>query len=300
MVARYHIVLVAMAACLAFGWLFTGQYLFGIALLAGADWFVINLLNRITDLAEDERNGIPGTEQVRRQRSLLVALSLAILIGTFAVTFARVPDLLMARVAVQAIGLGYNYRIVPSPAALRRSAPGEPPPTGLRLSRFKEMYFFKNFGSAVLFVLTCFAYPLLAVPERTASIGTIVTLALFFVPYELTFEILYDFRDLDGDRAEGVPTYPVVHGEVTSRRIIDGLLVGASLVLLVGFVARTVGVRELLMLVAPATQLAFYRPRVKRGVTTPDCVWLTHLGTAELAEPPGGPHEEQPANILRP
>ena len=43
------------------------------------------------------------------------------------------------RAAVQLIGLAYNYRIVPTPAGL---------------SRLKELYFFKNFGSSVLFVLT--------------------------------------------------------------------------------------------------------------------------------------------------
>ena len=52
--------------------------------------------------------------------------------------------------------------------------------------------------------------------------------------------------------------------------------------LVVGFALRLVGVRELLMLGAPATQLFFYRPRWRRGLTTPDCVWLTHLGSAQL------------------
>lgn len=37
----------------------------------------------------------------------------------------------------------------------------------------------------------------------------LLALVLFFVPFELTYEILYDMRDLDGDRRAGVPTYPV-------------------------------------------------------------------------------------------
>ena len=36
------------------------------------------------------------------------------------------------------------------------------------------------------------------------------------------------------------------------------------------------------MLAAPALQLAFYRPRFRRGLTPRDCILLTHLGTAEL------------------
>lgn len=283
-IVRYHIVLVAMTACVTFGWILTGKYLFAVALLCGADWFVINLLNRITDLAEDEKNAIPGTDRVKRGRSVLFGLCLVVLVTTLAITFVWFPGLLLYRVAVQAIGVAYNYRVIPTPAALRYPRPGEAPPTGIRWSRFKEMYFFKNFGSAVLFVFTCFVYPLVAVPDaRASSFATAATLMLFFLPFELTFEILYDLRDAEGDLAEGIPTYPVVHGTKVSRKIIDALLAVSALALVVGFCARAIGVRELLMLAAPIGQLFFYRPRVKRGLTTPDCIWLTHLGTAELA-----------------
>ena len=205
MIVRYHIVLVAMTACVTFGWIFTGRYLWVVALLCGADWFVINLLNRITDLAEDEKNAIPGTARVRGAQGALFALCLAVLVTTLAITFVWFPGLLLYRVAVQAIGVAYNYRVVPAPASLRWPRPGEPVPVGIRMSRFKEMYFFKNFGSAVLFVLTCFAYPLAAVPEaRAASFVTVATLMLFFVPYELTFEdVEIPVEDRLGEEGQG-------------------------------------------------------------------------------------------------
>jgi 4-hydroxybenzoate polyprenyltransferase len=111
----------------------------------------------------------------------------------------------------------------------------------------------------------------------------IATLALFFVPFELTYEILYDLRDLEGDRQEGIPTYPVVHGPERARQIIDGLLVGSAIVLLTGILLGALGVREALMLAAPSTQVIFYRPRYRRGLTSHDCIVLTHLGTAQLA-----------------
>ena len=178
------------------------------------------------------------------------------------------PALTPYRVAVHVIGLGYNYDLVPTPRGF---------------SRFKEIYFLKNFGSSVLFVLTCFVYPLMLGAPRVMSWPAIASLVVFFVPFELTYEILYDLRDLEGDRAEGIPTYPVVHGPERARQIIDGLLVLAVVSLVVGIGMRWLGVREALMLAAPASQLAFYRPRVKRGLTKDDCIWLTHLGTAELA-----------------
>jgi 4-hydroxybenzoate polyprenyltransferase len=267
-IARYHIVLVAMAASVVFGWLFTGRYGFALAVVVAVDWFLINLANRITDIGEDLKNGIPGTERVARQKTALTVLCVALLVGSFAVTHLVWPALTPFRVVVQLIGLAYNYRLVPTLSGLRR---------------LKELYFFKNFMSAVLFVLTCFVYPLVATEApRLVPMSTVVVLAAFFVPFELTYEILYDMRDLEGDRAEGIPTYPVVHGEAASRKIIDALLLLSALILVGAFFARVVGVRELLMLAAPAAQLVFYRPRLRRGLTTRDCIVLTHLGTGML------------------
>ncbi|MFO0758700.1 MAG: UbiA family prenyltransferase [Byssovorax sp.] len=267
-IARYHIVLVAMTASVVFGWLMTGRYAFTVALVVGLDWFLINLMNRITDIDEDLKNKIQGTERVARKKRALTITSFALMIGSIAGTHLVWPQITPYRVAVQVIGLGYNYDIVPTPKGL---------------SRFKEIYFFKNFGSSVLFVLTCFCYPLARDPSaRLMPWPAIITLALFFVPFELTYEILYDLRDLEGDRAEGIPTYPVVHGPLTARRIIDALLLFSALVLVAGLFARVLGAREALMLAAPLSQLAFYRPRFRRGLTPRDCIVLTHLGTAQL------------------
>lgn len=272
-IVRYHIVLVAMTASLVFGFVLLGHKSALVALLVGVDWFLINLVNRVTDIAEDLKNEIPGTERVARRRGALAAGSVALFAVSMLTSHALVPALTPWRVAVQLIGVAYNYRVLPLPAR-----------GGVRWSRFKELYFFKNFASSVLFVLTCFVYPIArAGAWSTVPWPMVVVLVVFFVPFELTYEILYDLRDLEGDRAEGVPTFPVVHGPRVALRIIDALLGLAATALVVGFACRAVGVRELMMLVAPAAQLAFYRPRVRRGLTTPDCVWLTHLGTAELA-----------------
>jgi 4-hydroxybenzoate polyprenyltransferase len=268
-IARYHILLVAMAASVAFGWILTGSRPWGVALVAGCDWFLVNLVNRITDLAEDLRNQIPGTERVARRKSALVVGSLALFAGSLAATHLVWPALTPWRLAVQAVGVAYNYRVIPAPRGR---------------TRFKEIYLLKNLMSAVLFVLTCFAYPLVvAAPWSDARLGALLALVGFFVPFELTYEILYDLRDLEGDRAEKIPTFPVVHGPRAACAIIDALLAGATAVIALGVALGVVGVRELLMVTAPAAQLAFYKSRVARGLTTRDCITLTHLGTAQLA-----------------
>lgn len=266
-IARYHIVLVAMTATLTFGWLMSSRYLWGLSGVVGLDWFLINLLNRITDLAEDSHNQVPGTARVAAQKGLLTGLSMVLLLGSLVMTYVIWPQLVPWRVAVQLIGLAYNYRVVPTPKGL---------------SRLKEMYFFKNFGSSVLFVLTCFVYPIVTAGHSQLSLASIATLALFFVLFETTYEILYDFRDLEGDRLLHVPTYPVVHGPVVAEKIMVGLLLAAGVTLGLGVAWGVLGVRELLMVVAPLSQFVFYRPRLARGLTSADCLWLTHLGSAQL------------------
>jgi 4-hydroxybenzoate polyprenyltransferase len=266
-IIRYHIVLIAMAATLAFGWLMTDERPWALALVAGLDWFLINLLNRVTDLDEDLANGIQGTERVARQKRAVTIASFALLVGSFA-SHVWMPALTPLRIAVQTIGMAYNYRLVPTPRGM---------------ARLKEVYFFKNFGSACIFVLTCFGYPLASAGwAPTMSWAAILTLVVFFLLFEITFEVLYDLRDLPGDAAAKIPTYPVVHGPIVARQIIDALLIGSALVLALGLGAGAIGVREGLMLAAPVGQRLLYPSRVARGLTSADCILLTHVGTLEL------------------
>lgn len=267
-IARYHIVLIAMAGMLTFGWLMSGRYLWGLSLIVGLDWFLINLMNRITDIAEDRKNAIPGTERVAQGMRLLTWLSALLLGGSLLATHVLWPRLTPYRILVQVIGLAYNYRLLP----LRHG-----------FARFKELYFCKNFASACLFILTCFVYPyVVAEPALVLRGGAVAILAVFFLLFEHTYEILYDFRDLEGDKAEGIPTYPVVHGPQGGRRILSALLWLSAGVLVVGVGSGTLGVREGLMVAAPLLQWLFYRRRLLR-LTSRDCVQLTHMGTALLA-----------------
>jgi len=265
-IARPHILGVAIAAAVTFGWLLTGRYLLWLAPVVAADWFFVNLLNRVTDVAEDARNGIVGTALVARHARLFLAAAFLAPLASFLITTPIAPALTVPRLGVMLLGLGYSYRIVPTLRGLRR---------------IKEIYAAKNLGSALIFVLTGFAYPL-AVATRIEPATTLAVLVLFFVPFEVTFEILYDLRDLEGDRAERVPTFPVVHGATGARRLIDALLVLSAIVIAVGLFTSSIGVREALMVAAPVVQYVFYRPRFARGITARDCIVATHVATAEL------------------
>ena len=269
-ILRLHIIGVAVCAALVFSALFTGHIAWELAGLGAVDWMLINLLNKLTDVEEDRANQIHGTDFVASHRRGLLIAWILVFVGSFVWTALAFPELIALRVVVQLIGLGYSIRLVP---------------TWRGLKRFKDIYFLKNFMSAVLFVFTVFIYPVVAAPGplvHPEGEAAFILLICFFVPFELTYEILYDLRDEPGDRLAGVPTYPVVHGAHRSRQIVDGLLLLSTAVLLVGFFAGTIGLREGLMLLAPLVQFLFYRPRYRRGLTSRDCILLTHLGSALL------------------
>ncbi len=283
-IARFHIVLIATLGAITFGWLMSGRYLVEIGVVVAIDWFLINLFNRITDLAEDERNQVPGTARVARARGPLTLFGLLLFTGSFAATSRSMlgpAAILPARALVQLMGVAYNYPLLPAPR--RRHGAWV-----WARTRWKEIYAWKNLSSALIFVLTCFVYPLrtLGGPGALGWDG-VAFLAGYFVLLELSYEVFYDLRDLAGDRALGVPTFPVVHGDVGALRIIDALLAGATLLVLGGVFTRSLGAREALFTLAPLIQLIYIHRRLRTVATVPlgarDGLVITHLGSALLA-----------------
>jgi len=266
---RFHIVAIAACATVLFGDLFRDVWPVGLALLCGFDWCLVNLLNRATAVEEDRLNAIAATELVARHSRLIVGACLALLVGSLAAGALLLPwPLAVDRVVFHAIGLGYSYRIVPTPKGLRR---------------FKDLYVLKNTMSAVLFILSVVGYPLLGVdaPLRLSP-WAVAALALYFFLFEHTFEIIYDLRDLDGDRAVGVPTYPVRHGPAVSAWIVYALCALSMAVLLVARASGLILMRELLLVAAPAAQWAFLRWRTPEKVTRADCIGVTYAGAGTL------------------
>ena len=266
---RIHIVAIAACATVVFGYVFKGEYPIGLALLCGFDWCIVNLLNRATDVDEDRLNGIAATEIVARHARVIVWGSLFALVASLVLGFAQLPaPLAWVRVLFHVLGLGYSFRYVPTPSGMKR---------------FKDLYFLKNGMSAVMFLLSVGAYPLLGIAAvlRVSTVG-VVALLLFFFLFELTFEVIYDMRDLEGDRAVGVPTYPVVHGMKTSVRIVRALCFGSIAVLVLARAGSSVLTRELLMVLAPVAQLGFMAVRKPEDVTRRDCIGITYAGAAML------------------
>lgn len=263
--ARLHIVLIAALGTLTYGWLMTGRQVLDLALLAGLDWLILDLGNKLSDLPEDEINS-PAEAALVRAHARLIATSLIVLFaGSLAWTGLSRPRLVPARLLFQAGGLCYNFRLLPG----RR--------------RLKQLYLVKNASAACLFLITVVGYPTLALSgELRVSAAWVAAMSAFFFFFEMSFEVVYDFKDLAGDRAQGVPTYPALHGERTGRRVFDLFVLLAAAILFGSYLAGIVGFPELIMLLAPAVQAASFEPFRRRGYRARDTVLVTHLGSLQL------------------
>lgn len=270
MVIRPHIMAIACMASLVFGWLFSGSFHLLFPLLVAGDWFVVNLLNRAVDLEEDARNGVPGTEFLTRHKGAVTAGGVLFLAAMLVAGHVLLPQATPLRLLFHAIGFAYNYKIIPAPGGR---------------TRFKEMYGLKNTSSALLFVLSVILLPLAGSGhwEDPVAWQRAAWLTVFFFPLELTYEVLYDLRDIPGDQAEHVPTFPVVHGEAWSYRFCF-LAMGVSfLAPLLGHLVGPLRIREA-VLAAGALQQAVVFLYVKRtGPTGSRVVNVTYLGAAQLA-----------------
>ena len=273
-IGRFHIVAIGSLGALTFSWVFFGRWDVWAAGFAAIDWYIVNLLNRVVDLPEDRANKIVGTDFVARHRSALLVFGVALLGLSLAASAWLAPALVLFRLGFHALGFAYNWSLL-----------------GVR--RIKERYFWKNTASAVGFVLTVFAYPLalgrahgltLVVP-----VAGLVVIICFFLLFELSYEVLYDLRDVEGDRREGIRTYPVVHGERAAVRIANALMASSVMIAVAGYAVGVIPWRAVVMVAAPLFQLVYFslRRRSRRegapSVEAADCIRLTWVGAGMLA-----------------
>jgi 4-hydroxybenzoate polyprenyltransferase len=268
-VGRPHITAIAALGTFTFGWLFLGEYPWFLTAVCALDWYIVNLTNRIADLQEDQANRIFGTRFAWRHRRPLLAGILLVLIASIVLVHLIHPAITPLRIAGHLLAMFYNWRVLPG---------------GRRL---KEMYFFKNTASAMGFMITVFGYPVATLWEAQGALNfppgirwaTVGFAATFFFLFEISYEVIYDLRDVAGDRWAGVRTYPAVHGVRVAEYIVDGLIAGSMAVLAAGYALGAVPWRIFIMIAVPPIQFVIYKRAMARGgITAKDCLRITWLG----------------------
>jgi 4-hydroxybenzoate polyprenyltransferase len=264
-IARLHIVAIGAMGTLTFAWVLCGVRPVELALISAGHWFVVNLMNRVVDLREDEENGVVGTELVKRHQGRTIAVALVVLAVVLGYGLVWATPTVPVQLAFLGLGLVYNFRLLPG----RR--------------RLKELAFWKNTASATGFVLTCFLLPASAYPLLPSSTTTMVAVTIvWFFLFELSYEVLYDLRDTDGDRAAGVRSWPVLWGRPAASLLAVALMVTSFLVVVVGFVGGVLPWRVAVMGAAPLVQAIVVVGFLPDRVSSRLCIGLTWMGVLLL------------------
>lgn len=273
-IARLHIVAIGAMGTFTFAWALTGVYAWPLALLSAGDWFVVNIINRVVDLVEDERNAIVGADVVARNKHRTIAVGVVVLGLSLLASAIWFPQTLPVHLAFHALGFAYNYKLLPWPGGRRR---------------IKELMLGKNVASATGFLLTCFALPLVVyAPLPDVDAVTVAFAAAFFFFFELSYEVLYDLRDVEGDALIGARTWPVVLGPHGGSVVAVVQMLVAFVVVVVGYATHHLPWRIAVMGAAPLLQLAIVAPRLPLAgrtgaVTSSLCIGITWFGAALLA-----------------
>lgn len=259
---RPHIVAIAGLAAIVFGWVLGGELAWVAGGLVAFDWCVLNLFNRIADVPEDERNGVEGTPFVRQNAGMLMRVSFVALALSLIGARPLGMPLLILRLGFHAGGFAYSFPTV--------------------VPRVKEIFLLKNVFSGLLFILSVIGYPL-ALSGAAFSWAEVAFLCAFFLPLEVTYELIYDLRDVEGDAASGIVTLPIKWGVPRTRAFIELLLALSASSLLAGYLLGVLRWRELVMIAAPLQQALVLRFWIPREVRKKDAIGITWLGAAQLA-----------------
>jgi 4-hydroxybenzoate polyprenyltransferase len=164
--------------------------------------FSVYSFNKITDVAEDKLNNPYRVKLIRGCEKMWLmlpptSLSASLLIGALR-SLLTVPILLTPFIAA----FFYSFKLSPS------------------IPRLKEIFFVKSFVVALSWALVGSLLPTAvgsAAPPMIPLIFTFIFITIF------VNTVLFDVRDVDGDRASGIKTIPIVLGVDRTRRLLSSL-----------------------------------------------------------------------------
>ena len=149
-------------------------------------------LNKLTDMAEDSINMPERVKFIRGRKQLILFTSLGAYLLAVPLTFSVAPKALLILFVPLLANLLYSSRLLPG------------------IPRMKDIPVMKNVFVAISWAMVCTLLP-------SADISNVPRMTVLAVLYFMFVKVfinttLYDIRDVDGDRASGVKTIPVLLG----------------------------------------------------------------------------------------
>jgi 4-hydroxybenzoate polyprenyltransferase len=160
---------------------------------------VVYQLNRISDFNEDRQNAPREYEFNKRHLTEITLISL----GSFFILIALfISQTIVLIYALPLLGLGllYNFKIL------------DPMP------RLKSIPIVKNIASAFGWAFAVVIFPCL-VDNISISTPAIVLFVYLFLGV-FSSEVLWDLRDIVGDKVNGIRTIPILFGRESTRRLL--------------------------------------------------------------------------------
>ncbi|MEZ4380883.1 MAG: UbiA family prenyltransferase, partial [Nannocystaceae bacterium] len=191
--------------------------------LPTAAMFVVYTFDKVARFdPQDDANDPQRSAFIRTWRApLLVAGGLAALVGGAAALRSGGLVALLFALPLLA-GVLYALPLLPAGAPLRR---------------IKDVTGLKSLYVAAVWVATAGLLPLAVVGAPLDASAGLALVAAWILARTLINTIYFDLGDLEGDRASGTRTIPVVFGFVATRRLLIALNGAAALLLTAGAAA---------------------------------------------------------------
>lgn len=168
--------------------------------------FSIYNLNRRTDLAEDEINHPERVKFIRTCGTGLLFLS--VLSYIIALSLALLRNLQTFLVSLLPIIIVGFYSLRWAPRSIREK---------FKFSRFKEIFAVKN--SVVALTFASMMFLLLNYFSASVTLALIIAFLFLFLRFFIN-TVMFDVRDIEGDRKCGIRTLPVTFDTRTTKNIL--------------------------------------------------------------------------------
>ena len=195
----------------------------------GIDYLIITLVvacicqwNRLTDVEEDIINCPADLDDaLAKGKAIKIFCYLGGIISIMLALFTE-PTWLMAGLIVFGASIGYFY-----------NSPLLPSQPHLRL---KNLFIIKNLSSGVGWSAGLLVFPMLR--ANTQPDGRFFTAFVYMLAIVMTYEIMWDIRDITGDTQAEIRTLPVVLG-IKSARVYASLLQLLCLIIIISGLANS-------------------------------------------------------------
>jgi 4-hydroxybenzoate polyprenyltransferase len=161
--------------------------------------FGVYNLNKLTDLGEDAINTPERVRFLAGRRTQMLYISLGAYAISAIIAFHNLPTTLPVVFIPLAANALYSSKLLPG------------------IPRLKDIPVMKNVIVALSWALVCTLMPALQMNE---PIRAAVLVVYFMVARVFVNTVVFDIRDVDGDRANGVRTIPVILGQRKTTAIL--------------------------------------------------------------------------------